>query len=381
MLSVESIYIHIPFCKTKCPYCDFASWANKENLIEGYFQALYSEINLKCTAYIDFLKSASKDTRISNIKTIYIGGGTPSLIHPHYYSRLFEEIKKYFALDKNCEITMEANPGTVTEDYMKSYKNLGVNRISIGAQSFNEDILKTLGRKHSVEETIDAINIVKSAGILNFNLDLIFSVPGMTRTCWSETINKALEHGPKHISSYSLIIEPNTPFETIYKNPKTLPGGDFAFELYSDLCQILNNHRFRHYEISNFAKYGYESSHNLTYWLHREYFAFGNGAHRFLNGLRTQNLRNLEDYIENPLQEIITEYPTDYNFEKMMLLSRLDNGFDIGLLRNISQKSEDYIENILSEMSKEGFLELSKGRVSLTEKGMFLNNEILLKLL
>lgn len=381
MLSAESIYIHIPFCKTKCPYCDFASWANKENLIERYFQALYSEINHKCTAYLNFLKLIPQSTKISNLKTIFIGGGTPSMIHPDYYSKLFEEIKKYFNLDNPCEITMEANPGTVTEDFIKSYKNLGVNRISIGAQSFNDDILKILGRKHSVKDTIDAIDIVKSAGILNFNLDLIFSVPGMTKTCWSETISEALKHEPKHISAYSLIIEPNTPFETIYSNPKTLPDGDFAFELYSVLCQALNNHGFRHYEISNFAKSGYESAHNLTYWLQKEYFAFGTGAHRYLNGLRTCNIRDLEGYIENPTQEIITEYSSDHNFEKIMLSSRLDNGFEIELLRNISQKSDVYIENILNEMSKEGLLEFSGEKISLTEKGMFLNNEILLKLL
>ena len=373
-MNAESIYIHIPFCKTKCPYCDFASWSNKENLIDRYFEALIWEVKSKCEAYFNYIA-------LSNIKTIFIGGGTPSLIAPEYYEKLFDELNKYFKIKKDCEITLELNPGTVKDDYLIGYKKLGINRISIGAQSFNEKVLTTLGRKHSVEETIDAINKTKSAGFTNFNLDFIFTVPGMTKDMWVESIYKGLEYNPKHISAYSLIIEPNTPFENIYKDPKSLPTDDFSYELYFELCKILKQSDFVHYEISNFAKSGYESKHNLTYWLAKEYFAFGVNAHRYLNGLRTSNKRDLETYISNPNLEMIIDYPADNNFEKIMLGSRLSQGFDINLIEKVTTKSQDEIRSLLNELSNQGFLELSRDKIHLTEKGLFLNNEILLKLI
>lgn len=367
----RSIYIHIPFCKSKCPYCDFASWAKKDHLIEQYFDALLFEIRSKCKAY------RNKET----IKTIFIGGGTPSLIAPKYYEKVFNELRKHFVIENDCEITLELNPGTSREDFLEGYKKLGINRISIGAQSFNEKILETLGRKHSAKETALAINKIKSAGFTNFNLDLIFSVPGMTKEIWTSSINKALEFNPMHISAYSLIIEEGTPFEHIYKNPKKLPSDDFSFELYSILCNILKQHDFIHYEVSNFAKSGFESQHNLTYWLAKEYFAFGVSAHRYLNGLRTKNSNSLETYLSSPNCETIIEYPMDYDFEKIMLNSRLNKDFDIQLIKNISTKSPYEIIFLLNNLSNEGFVELSKDKIHLTDKGMFVNNEILLKLL
>ena len=369
--STQSIYIHIPFCKSKCPYCDFASWARKEDLIEKYFNALIYEIRTKCEAYL----------KLSTIRTIFIGGGTPSLIYPDYYVRLFEELKRFFIIDKDCEITLELNPGTVKDEYLAEYKNLGVNRVSIGAQSFNDNILETLGRKHSVNETLEAINKTKSVGIDNFNLDFIFSVPGMTKDIWLETIYKAIELEPKHISTYSLIIEPGTPFEHIYKDPKLLPTDETAFEFYYLLCKILKENGFIHYEVSNFAKKGFECKHNLVYWLAKEYYAFGVSAHRYINGLRTCNVKDLETYIANPNLEIITDYPINYNFEKIMLTSRLNEGFDMNLIERVSTKSLSEIKKILYDLSSEGYLELSDKKVHLTDKGFFINNEILIKLL
>ncbi|MBI3591773.1 MAG: radical SAM family heme chaperone HemW [Candidatus Melainabacteria bacterium] len=383
-ITAESIYIHIPFCKTKCPYCDFASWANKENLIEQYFDALLFEIRTKCEAYKS-LELRDKNRKVKRtIKTIFIGGGTPSLVSPELYEKLFSELKKYFEINNDCEITMELNPGTAREDYLLGYKNLGVNRISIGAQSFNEKILETLGRKHSADETIDAINKIKLTGFTNFNLDLIFSVPGMTKDIWIESVYKALDFAPKHISAYSLIIEPGTPFEHIYKqnkNSKALIEDDFAFEFYSELCKILKQSGFIHYEVSNFAKPGYESKHNLTYWLAKEYFAFGVSAHRYLNGMRTGNTKNLEMYISSPNHETIIDYPINYNFEKIMLVSRLSNEFDVDLIEKVTTKNRGEIRNLLKDLSNEGFIELSRDKIHLTEKGLFVNNEILLKLI
>lgn len=376
-LESKSIYIHIPFCKSKCPYCDFASWAGKDHLIDRYFKALIKEIRSKCEAYISYTHPFPD----SPIRSIFIGGGTPSLISPEYYEKLFNELKNYFDFDKDCEITLELNPGTARNDYLKGYKELGINRISIGAQSFNEVILEKLGRKHSVSDAIEAIDMAKSTGFNNLNLDLIYAVPGMTKETWLDTLYKTIELKPNHISAYSLIIEPDTPFEKIYKDPSSLPKDDFTFELYTEACKILKKHCYDHYEISNFAKRGYKCKHNLTYWENKEYFAFGVGSHRYINGLRTCNIKNLEEYISNPNIEYITYFPQDTNFEIIMLNSRLKSGFDINLIEKNSTKSQKEITSLLDELSKSGLIELKSNKIHLTDKGMFVNNEILLRLL
>lgn len=374
--NIESIYIHIPFCKTKCPYCDFASWANKENQIGRYFDSLIQEIKTKCEAY-----SSYRAESLSLIRSIFIGGGTPSIVAPEFYEKLFNTIKQYFKISDDCEITLELNPGTANSEFLNGYRKLGINRISIGAQSFDEKLLETLGRKHSIEETIEAIEKTKQAEILNFNLDFIFSVPGMNIDLWRKSIYKALEFNPKHISAYSLIIEPNTPFEQIYRDKNKLPSDDLASEFYLELCSILKQSGFIHYEVSNFAKPGFESKHNFNYWLGKEYFAFGVGAHRYLNGMRSSNSRDLETYISNPNIETIVDYKIDYNFEKIMLNSRLNSGLDIELIQKVTTKDDKHIKNMLNQLSKEGFVELSPDKIHLTDKGMFLNNEILLKLI
>ncbi len=372
-----SIYIHIPFCKTKCPYCDFASWAKKEHLIDQYFDVLLSEIRTKCEAYNAF--SVGSDCN-QILHTIFIGGGTPSLIAPEYYEKLFNELKKYFVISNDCEITLELNPGTAKDDYLQGYKKLGINRISIGAQSFDEKILETLGRKHSVSDIIEAIEKVKNAGLTNFNLDFIYAVPGITEKIWKHSINRAIEFEPKHISAYSLTIEQNTPFHNIYSNPKNLPSDDFSFGLYAELCKVLKENDFIHYEVSNFAKPGFESRHNINYWAAGEYYAFGTGAHRYLNNMRSSNSRDFETYISHPNMETIIDFHTDQKFEKIMLNSRLNTGFELNLIKEISTKQEHEINSLLNDLSKEGYLELLNGKIHLSDKGLFVNNEILIKL-
>lgn len=377
----KSIYIHIPFCKTKCPYCDFASWSNKENLIDQYFDALIKEIESKCTAYsVQHEADKKKNSKIAEIKTIFIGGGTPTLVAPDYYERLCKALKKYFHILHDAEITMECNPGTAKEDFFKGYKKIGINRISIGAQSFDENILEILGRKHSIEETIEAIDIVTKTGFENFSLDLIYGIPKMTMDIWEKTIHKALSFEPKHISSYSLTIEANTPFEAIYKDKTKLPCDDEVFFMYTKLCDILESQGFNHYEISNFGKAGYESKHNLTYWNAEEYFAFGNSAHRYLNELRTSNLRGLDEYIKSPNHEIIHDFTANKNFDKIMLTSRLKSGFEVSLLEKVSTKNKTEIKSMIQDLKSEGFIDINEGFINLTDKGMFLNYEILLKL-
>ena len=369
----SSIYIHIPFCKSKCPYCDFASWANKEYLIEKYFNALSLEIETKCQSYKN-LQSASP------IKTLFIGGGTPSLVAPEFYEKLFSVLKKHFTIEKDAEITLEVNPGTARNDFLSGYKKLGINRISIGIQSFNEKVLELLGRKHSAQDSIEAINKVRESGFENYSFDFIFSVPGMTSEMWEESILYALSFEPKHISAYSLIIEPNTPFEKIYSDQSKLPSDDNASDFYFYLCTIMKQNDFIHYEVSNFAKPGFESKHNLNYWYAKEYYAFGVGAHRFLNKTRTCNLRNLELYIEHPNLETILDFKIDHDFEKIMLNSRLNEGINLNLVKKVSTKNEKEISKLIKELSDSDYIELLDEKIHLTDKGLFVNNEILLKL-
>ena len=376
-----SIYIHVPFCITKCPYCDFASWANSEYLIDNYFNALTNEIKTKCNAYANYRNAVLETPQrcVSNIKTIFFGGGTPSLISPEYYKKVFNELRKYFVLSEGCEITLELNPGTARKDYLDGYKELGINRISIGAQSFNQNILDTLGRKHSVADTLYAIEQVKNAGFQNFSLDLIYAVPGMKKETWLDTISKALELSPKHISAYSLTIEKNTPFASVYSDSKLLLSDDFTYELYMDLCTILKKESFIHYEISNFAKKSFESRHNINYWEGGDFFAFGNSAHRCLNRMRTRNLRNLQDYINNPYLEEIVDLTSD-KFDKVMLNLRLNRGVEFDLLKQVSKKKENDLTELLTDLSSEGYLNLTDDKVFLTDKGFFVSNEILVKL-
>lgn len=389
-MKAQSIYIHIPFCKTKCPYCDFATWAEKEHLIEQYFNALISEIQSKCDAYIDLRsqglgdsgqKLAYNSLLLGPIKTIYIGGGTPSLISPEYYKKLFKELRSYFSIEKDCEITLELNPGTAKKDYLSAYKDLGINRISIGAQSFDEEILKILGRVHTVEDILEAVNMVKSQGLDNFSLDLIYSVPHMTEKIWTHSINKTLDLNPKHISAYALTTHSRTPFAKIYQDKRKLPGEDFSSKLYNILCKILAGHDFVHYEISNFAKRGFESRHNLAYWLGKEYYAFGVSAHRYLNGIRSNNLKSLESYIMSPNLETITECNFSHDLEKIILQSRLNTGFEFNLLEKTSTKTSKELKTLLLDLQDEGLVEVNTNKVHLSEKGMFLNNEILLRLM
>lgn len=387
-INAQSIYIHIPFCKSKCPYCDFTSWANKENLIDKYFEALLYEIKTKCEVYGSYrngemAKWRSPCCHVTTlpIRSIFIGGGTPSLIPPEYYEKIFNELNKYFVISKDCEITLELNPGTASKNYLKDYKYLGINRISIGVQSFNEEILQTLGRKHTVAEAIDAINMVKDTGFVNFSFDLIFAVPGMTKETWISTIYKALKFNPKHISAYSLIIEPDTPFENIYKDSKLLLKDELTFDLYMELCKILKQNNFIHYEISNFARQDYESKHNLNYWLAKEYFAFGVSAHRYLNGLRTRNIKELNQYILSPNIETILDFQINYHFEKVMLMSRLNTGFTVDLLEKVSSKSTAEIKRVIMALLNSNLIELSRNKMHLTDEGFFVNNEILLKLM
>ena len=356
---IESAYIHIPFCIRKCKYCSFVSGEDIKNK-EQYLDALLTEISGKY-----------KDEKL---KTIYIGGGTPSLLEPCD----IKNILSCFKYTKETEITLEANPETVTESKIKEFKNLGINRISIGVQTFNDKLLQLIGRKHTKENILNSIEHIKSAGFTNYSLDLIYGLPLQTVDMFIEDIKEALKTEPKHISSYGLKIEEGSFF---YNNkPKSLPDDEEQAKMYLKLCEILKDNGFNHYEISNFAKNGFESRHNQVYWHNKEYYGFGLNASGYENNIRYRNKSNLKEYLQNPLipeeQNVLTEQETREN--EIFLALRLAEGLDIKEFNN--KYKTDFLNDygdIIKKYLEMKLLEYTKDSLKLTENGFLLSNEIM----
>ncbi|OGI02917.1 MAG: hypothetical protein A2Y25_09900 [Candidatus Melainabacteria bacterium GWF2_37_15] len=352
---LKSIYIHVPFCKSKCSYCNFISFAGKENLVEKYFKALEQEI----TCNLSGLKT--------KFSTLYIGGGTPSIIDSAYYEKLLSLIN----MRNDAEITIEVNPGTVDGEYLKKLKEIGFNRLSIGVQCLDNSILKTLNRLHTVENTINTVKAAKESGFNNINIDLIYGLPGQTLSGWQKMLCQAIELDVQHISAYGLKIEEGTKF---YRNPpQNLPDEDEVVQMYLKTIEILEQNDFKHYEISNFSKPGYESRHNLTYWNNEEYFGFGLSAHGYVDGVRYSNNQNLEKYIINPLkkesEKLLSE--AERNEEAIFLGLRLRKGIDI---------SESFYKRfgyIIEKYSSLGLMSMENNVLTLTPEGILLSNNIL----
>ena len=282
------IYIHIPFCKGKCNYCDFTSFANKDKSIEKYIKCVKKEIQNK----------ASNKKYL--VKTIFIGGGTPSYISEKYIGEILETLKRNFDVSKNAEITIEVNPGTVDKNKLEKYYEYGINRISIGLQTSNDQILKLIGRIHTFEQYEQTINIAREVGFTNINSDIIIGLPTQTIYDVEDTINKLIELELTHISVYSLIVEDGTKIEKMLSNNEiTLPDEEIERYMYWFAKRKLEQNGFIHYEISNFSKPGFQSQHNLDCWKQKEYLGFGTAAASYENKTRYANTSCLEDYILN----------------------------------------------------------------------------------
>jgi oxygen-independent coproporphyrinogen-3 oxidase len=289
-----SLYIHIPFCRKRCNYCDFNTFVNMENFIPDYVSALCNEI-----------KIAGKIINKSEfIQTIFFGGGTPSVLPGQYYEKIFNSIRKSFQLSQELEISMEVNPGTVTLEYLTQIFRLGINRLSVGMQSSNPEELKNLGRIHDPVDVINAVKWARMAGFANFSIDLMFGLPGQTFKSWQDTIEFALRLEPAHISLYSLTIEEKTPFAK-WLSQGLLPATeeDLPSDMYEYAMDTLAKRNFMQYEISNWAKSnrGKTSTicnHNLQYWLNKPYLGIGAGAHSCYNHQRWENIGTIPGYIE-----------------------------------------------------------------------------------
>ena len=362
------IYVHIPFCKRKCAYCDFISFSGKARLIEKYVEALKREINEYKISKEDYV-----------VKTIYFGGGTPSFIESKYTVEILEAIKEKFNISKNAEITIEINPGTVTEEKLKDYYEVGINRISFGLQSTNSQLLKLVGRIHSYSSFLEGYNLARKTGFKNINVDLMIGLPVQTLKDVQKDLSRIIELNPEHVSVYSLIVEEGTRIEEKIKNKELyLPSEKLERKMYWEVKKKLEEAGYIHYEISNFAKTGYESKHNLSCWNQEEYLGFGLAAHSYFNNVRYSNTDDFEEYFDWPENsKIIHERQTDEDKQKefMLLGLRKIEGVAISDFKNKFIENPIYLyRETLNKLVTQGLIEVDIDSIKLTNRGIDLAN-------
>lgn len=380
----SSLYIHLPFCKTKCPYCDFASFTDKsKSSYDEYLNALKNEIDFRCQNF----------DKKEKLETIFFGGGTPSIHSAAELNFIFEALSKYFTFDSQTEITMEANPGTVDLKKLIEFKNIGINRLSLGVQTFDEDLITYLARGHSVPEAKEIIELVKEVGFDSWSLDLIYGLPHQSFEQWQASLEQALSFDPPHISSYALSIEPSTPFGKIYKNSEhaALPQEENVVKMYNYLNKSLEARGIYRYEISNWSKLGHEARHNLCYWRASEYYAFGLSAHGYIDKKRYLNTRDYQAYLKRFLEfkkidskdfviqddEVEELINTEKSIEEEIFLKlRLKEGL------KLSAKIEEKINNEkLISFTDQGFVTKQGDRIMLTDDALMISNKIIFELI
>lgn len=362
------LYVHIPFCKAKCGYCDFNSYAGKVEYIQPYFSALLSEVEAVAKKYP------------LPVDTIYFGGGTPTFVEPKLVCDVLDKIKELFEQCSSCEISIECNPGTIEYEGLKKLSEHGFNRLSIGLQSADNRCLKELGRIHTFEDFSKCFENARKAGFENISLDLMYGLPKQTMSDWKNTLKCAVEFGTEHISCYSLKVEEGTPFS---KMNLDLPHDDTVADMYETAVEFLRVHGYERYEISNFAKAGCESRHNLKYWKCDDFVGIGAGAFSCADGVRFSNTLDICEYIERVKNcDAIEERELLSDFDKMsefvFLGLRLKEGisekeFENRFKLNIDEVFGEQIE----KYRKMGFLIREKGFIRFSDKGFFVSNTIL----
>ena len=362
------LYIHIPFCKRKCHYCDFISFSGKQELIEKYVCSLKKEINAYKTNKEDYL-----------IETIYFGGGTPSYIESKYIIDILQELKQKFTVSEDAEITIEINPGTVDEQKLKEYYNSGINRISFGLQSTKSELLKLVGRIHSYLDFLENYNIAREIGFKNINIDLMIGLPVQTLEDVEKDLERIIELKPEHISVYSLIVEEGTVIEQKISNKELyLPSENLERKMYWKVKEELEKQGYIHYEISNFSKPNYESKHNLSCWNQEEYIGFGLAAHSYIDNKRYSNTIDFEEYFDWPENsKIIHEIQSkeDKMKEYMLLSLRKIEGVKISEFKNKFVDNPIYLyRESLNKLVTKELIEIYIDSIKLTNKGIDLAN-------
>ena len=405
----HSLYIHIPFCTHRCAYCDFNTYAGQEEIIPAYVDALCKEIEYVGERF------PSPDGRGARgegkAHTLFFGGGTPSLLSPPQFDSVLKSIRSAFALTSDAEISIEANPGTVTYEALSQLREIGINRISYGVQSANAFELRLLERAHNFFDVIEAVTSARKAGFDNLNLDLIYGLPEQTLESWQSTVNCILDLHPEHISAYALTLEHGTPFgRWSSKGLLPLPDPDLAAEMYEWLNETLEVNGYTNYEISNWSKPEHECKHNLQYWRGLPYFAFGAGAHGYANGYRYSNVLRIKTYIERltqpsavshqpfPLSPATVNHhkqtPKDDMSEFMMTGLRLtQEGVSMQEFQTrFGRSMRDVFGKEINELLKLGLIEfpspngrgMSEGQgegeiIRLTKRGRLLGNQVFMR--
>lgn len=378
-MKTVGIYVHVPFCKQKCKYCDFISFQNCENYFDDYFEYLKKEITEKANE----INSENKKILID---TIYFGGGTPSIVCEKYIEEVLNKIYEYYNVSENAEITVEVNPGTVDKLKLEKYFEIGINRLSIGLQSTDDKLLKMLGRIHTYKEFENTYDLARKIGFKNINVDLMIGLPNQSLENVHDSLEKIVQKNPEHISVYSLIIEENTKmFDLIEKGELELPDEDVERKMYWSVKKFLEENGYIHYEISNFSKSGFESKHNANCWNQHEYLGFGIAAHSYFNNIRYSNIDNLRQYIENWKNEqsvyniVFHEHQNkdDMMKEFMMLGLRKIDGVKISEFKEKFVDNPIFVfRNQLNKLVKEGLIEVLDNNIRLSDKGLDLANEV-----
>ncbi len=375
-----SLYLHIPFCKHRCAYCDFNTYTSLLDLRETYADALVAEM------------AQVAGTLRRPAHTIFFGGGTPSLMSPASLERILDGVRANFQLAVDAEVTMEANPGTVDLDYLTAVRQAGINRLSFGVQSVVQSELALLEREHDFTTVVEAVAMARQVGLNNFNLDLIYGVPGQTLASWEQSIRAVLDLDPTHLSLYCLTIEPGTPMQRWLLNGRIQPPDpDLAADQYELACTILAEHGYEHYEISNWAKPGLACEHNLTYWRNGEYLGLGAGAHGHAAGVRYQIVKQPRVYLRRLEENSVSGYPLStavaashpvsraeaISDTMMTQLRLLNEGLDLDAFQaQFGQSVAEIYNGTLDQMLDWELVKMTNGRLRLTPKGWFLSNQV-----
>lgn len=392
MSKYVSLYVHIPFCAVKCKYCDFLSFDGESyGTMLRYVDSLCQEIKLYAPIAGDYI-----------VRSVFIGGGTPSLLDEGLITNIMAFIRRTFTLDPDAEISIEANPGTLRHQKLNGYKTAGINRISIGLQSADDDMLKKMGRLHNYDQFVASFKAARRAGFNNINVDIMSGLPGQTIHSYVDTLSRVLEFAPEHISAYSLSVEPGTPFANDPAILESLPPEMIDRRMYEITKKLLEAHGYDRYEISNYARSGYECKHNMVYWTGGEYIGFGIGASSYFQGKRFNNMRDIfqyielmeetsEKFVEMDNMEILyndTARKLRENVTPVYIDARMEEFMFLGLRMMCGISREDFEERfnkdiyevygpVLNKYIDMGYMAAIDDRIILTDMGIDVSNTIL----
>lgn len=364
-----SLYIHIPFCVRKCLYCDFPSFSGMESIFDDYVRMLCREID---ETYSDY--------RGMEVKSIFVGGGTPSVLPPALLGRISDKIFSRFDVDSKAEITIETNPGTLDAKKLAEMKSMYFNRLSMGLQAWQDRLLKKLGRIHTADEFETNFLQARDAGFKNINVDLMFALPAQSLDDWQETLEKVMKLRPEHISAYSLIIEEGTPFFDMFDRGELKETDEETDrKMYYLAKEMLSDKSYKQYEISNFAKEGFECYHNKVYWRTEEYQGFGLGAHSYADGVRFHNTYDMKEYLRGEGLRLDKEFLSieEKQEEFMFMGLRMNEGVsEAEFLRRFGESMDSVYGDEIKELISEELLVKKDGRLSLTDRGVDISNSV-----